>query len=214
MPKARFTPLRKSTVNRLRRVVGRSRRTFNQRVKSAVLRNIETKHQIYNFGATGITTSPTYISIYRSMFQAQGSGESTFIGNRVNLQSLRVKGVITQADNSNLLRVVCFRPTSKYEPADGDTDIFNNAAQPLLSSLDKHFVKKVMMDRLYTLNSDTSSHDQQRVIGRTFNLHNQKLDLTAVGDPNYQLCWCFVSDSAVASNPTVEMTHELRIKDA
>ena len=148
------------------------------------------------------------------MFAAQGAGESTFIGNEVRLQSLRIKGVITQADNSNLLRMVLFRPTSKYEPADGDTDIFNNAAQPLLSSLDKHFVKRVYMDRLYTLNVGSSDDDQQKVVGRTYNLKNAKLDLTAIEEPNYQLCWCFVSDSGVASNPTVTMTHELRIKDA
>lgn len=190
------------------------KQSLNQRVKRAILRNIETKHQIYNFGATGVTTTPQYISIYRNMFQNQGSGESNFIGNQVRLQSLRVKGVITQADSSNLLRVVCFRPTSKYEPADGDTDIFNNPVQPLLSSLDKNFVRRVYMDRLYTLNTGTAQNDQQRVIGRTWNLKNAVLDLTALADPNYQLCWCFVSDSGVASNPTVEMTHELRIKDA
>lgn len=190
------------------------KQSLNQRVKRAILRNIETKHQIYNFGATGVTTTPQYISIYRNMFQNQGSGESTFIGNQVRLQSLRVKGVITQADSSNLLRVICFRPTSKYEPADGDTDIFNNPVQSLLSSLDKNFVRRVYMDRLYTLNTGTAQNDQQRVIGRTWNLKNAVLDLTALADPNYQLCWCFVSDSGVASNPTVEMTHELRIKDA
>lgn len=190
------------------------KQSLNTRVKRAILRNIETKHQIYNFGATGVSTTPQYISIYRNMFQSQGAGQSNFIGNQVRLQSLRVKGVITQADDSNLLRVICFRPTSKYEPADGDTDIFNNASQTLLSSLDKNFVRRVYMDRLYTLNSDTSAHDQQRVVGRTWNLKNAVLDLTALSDPNYQLCWCFVSDSAVVSNPTVEMTHELRLKDA
>ena len=192
----------------------RSSRTFNQRVKSVVLRNIETKHQIYNFGSTGISTTPYYVSIYRNMFSSQGAGQSQFIGNQVSLQSLRVKGVLTQSDNSNLVRCICFRPVSKYEPADGDTDIFNNPTQPLLSSLDKNFVKKVMMDRLYTLNVGSSDDDQQRIISRTWNLRNAKLNLTELDDPNYQLCWCFVSDSGVAGNPTVEMTHELRIKDA
>lgn len=183
-------------------------------VNSLIKSNIESKHQIYNFGATGVTTTPMYISVYRNMFNTQGSGESDFIGNMVRLQSLRVKGVLTQADNSNLVRCILFRPTSKYEPASGDTDIFNNPIQPLLSSLDKNFVHSVKMDRLYTLNSDTSAHDQQKVISRTYNLRNAKLDLTSLADPNYQLCWCFVSDSGVASNPTVEMTHELVLKDA
>ena len=148
------------------------------------------------------------------MFATQGAGQSQFIGNRVRLQHLRVKGIVTQADDSNLLRLICFKPTAKYEPADGDRDIFNNEVQPLLSSLDKNYVRRVYMDRLYTLNSATAAHDQQRIVGRTFNLRNAPLDLTAVEDPNYQLCWCFVSDSGVAGNPTVEFTHELTIKDA
>lgn len=185
-----------------------------QQVKRIVKNNIETKHQIYNFGVTGISSTPEYISVYRNMFATQGAGESTFIGNEVRLQSLRVKGVLTQADASNLVRVILFKPTPKYEPALGDTDIFNNPVQPLLSSLDRNFVKNVKMDRLYTLNSDTSAHDQQKVIGRTFNLRNAKLDLTALSDPNHQLCWCFVSDSSLPSNPSVQMTMELRVKDA
>lgn len=197
-----------------RRPTRKLTKTQKKQVLTMVKSNIETKHQIYNFGATSVTTAPKYISIYRNMFASQGSGQSQFIGNQVRLQHLRVKGVITQADASNLLRLICFRPTAKYEPADGETDIFNNAVQPLLSSLDKNFVRRVYMDRLYTLNTGTTQNDQQRVIGRTFNLRNARLDLTALADPNYQLCWCFVSDSGIAGNPSVEMTHELRLKDA
>lgn len=183
-------------------------------VRRIVKSNIETKHQIYNFGATSVTTAPEYISVYRNMFSSQGTGQSSFIGNIVRLQSLRVKGLLTQADRTNLMRVILFRPTAKYEPAAGDTEIFNNAAQVLLSSLDRTFVRRVYMDRLYTLNAPDGDTDQQKVIGRTFNLRNAKLDLTALSDPNYQLCWCFVSDSGLPGNPTVEMTHELRLKDA
>lgn len=197
------------------RSAGLSKKQRKQ-VSSIVKSNIETKHQIYNFGNVGVSSDPTYISVYRSMFASQGSGQSTFIGNQVRLQSLRVKGVLAQQDSSNLMRCILFRPTPKYEPADGDTDIFNNAAQPLLSSLDRNFVREIKMDRVYTLNSDSVANNQQRVVGRTYNLRNAILDLTTLQDPNYQLCWCFVSDSSPVSllHPTVDMTHELRLKDA
>lgn len=189
-------------------------KTQAKQVQAIVEKNIEVKHQIYNFGNTGVSTTPVYISVYRNMFSSQGSGESEFIGNMVRLQSLRVKGILNQADNSNLVRCILFRPASKYEPTAGDTDIFNNPTVPLLSSLDRNFVRRVYMDRLYTLNIGSNDDDQQKVVGKTFNLRNARLDLTALSDPNYQLCWCFVSDSAVASHPLVQMTHELQLRDA
>lgn len=187
-----------------------------KQVKSMVLSNIETKHQIYNFGTTNITTDVAYYPVWSSMFGVQGAGQSSFIGNEVRLQRMRLRGVLTQGDSSNVVRIMLIRPTPKYDPTLGSTDIFNNAIQPLYSSIDRKFVSRIYWDRLYTLNAGNALRNQQRVLAKTLNFRNRVLDLTALGAPNEDLYWVCVSDSAPLSlvHPSFEMTHELQLKDA
>ncbi len=197
-----------------RRARGLSK-TQKRQVSTLVKSNIETKvihHTLQPVG--GIPDTTQFLNIMDEFINSQGVTSSEFIGKEVRLQSLRLNGMIQQADNSNVVRLILFRARGDYTPAAGNTELFHSPSNPLFSALNRSFVGRVVMDRVLVLNdANVDSDDIKRVV-KYVNFKNQRLLLKAVADATQLWYLMYVSDSQFVSHPYINLNMTMRIKDA
>lgn len=212
----RLTNAQKSRLVRGARRHYKSRRMtkgLRKAVSAQIRRNIETKLIHHTLTTTADSTTQFY-NIMNSFLNQQGVESDDFVGREVRLQSLRLKGSLVQADNSNILRVVIFRARGTYIPVAGDTDMFESTNQPLYSALDRANVGEVLMDRLYVLNTGDASNDDIKIITKYINFKNRRLLLRTVAESVQQYYIMYVSDSNFANHPRVLFNMTLKLKDA
>lgn len=188
-------------------------RTTNSRIarvaKRVIARNIETKQAESTASGTASTTIVS-VNLLDPIFNAQGPSSNEFIGNEVRLQSLNIRGYFTQADSSNLMRVVIVR--LRGCPVDIN-NVFLNKGIPLLSLLDNAFVKHVYMDRMVTLNGSTQN-DALSFLKRNINFKNRKYHLQNVSDVAESVLMFMVTDSLLPGHPGYKLLWNVKWKDA
>jgi len=177
---------------------------------NVVLDNIETKKKQISL-ITNVSSTIQNVSFLDRVFGTQGTTSTEFIGANVRLQSLSLRALFTQADTTNLMRVLLVR--MRGCPVDKN-DLFVDKTVPLLSDLNSTYIKKVYMDRMIFLRPTASGVSDYQYVIKNVNFANRRLYFDGVGDTmeDYQLV--MVSDSAIGPNPNAVLYWTVRWKDA
>ena len=180
-------------------------------VKSTTLRAIETKMIVANESATS-GVSVTYVNLFETLLDQQGVGSSSFIGREVLLESLRIKGLLIQADSSNVMRLFVIKLKGDSDPG----DVMQQPLLPLYSDFNPSAVARIYMDRFVVLNQPggTGRALFTKFINKLIKLKYTKLRMTGVGEIPVQYLMGFVSDSGFTAHPAFNYNLTLRYKDA
>lgn len=212
-------PYRRRTYRR-RRPTGNKSRKWTNAVKRVVNKQLETKHHRVLVEG-GITTAGAVEEL--NTVDSQGVASGQFIGQEIRQVFLRIRGKLTQADSSNVVRVVVFRPTTqavemmKLEGS-GITDFFYNPGGALYSAWKRPWVDQVYYDRTRLLNMAAGQNDhialldiKQRLGGLRYKFDETGTGSTTKGSQSIMIG--FISDSALTPNPTYEIESVLYYKD-
>lgn len=191
-------------------------------VKRIAYSTQETKHHRVNVAATGMPAAG--FSVELNTVDAQGVASGEFVGQEIRQIGIRLKGYLSQADNSNLVRMVIVTPTAnkEAETAQGKafTDDLFYAGDPLLQPFRESAVKKVYLDRLVVLNMSNGQNDKIYVFNEWIKLKMKKYivdesSLPAGGILGAQKVYlALISDSSLPSHPTLNLASCLYYKDA
>jgi len=146
----------------------------------------------------------------------QGVGAAQYVGTTIRPTYVMIKGLITPADATNLVRVFVIQVITTGTPTVSNLlQSVGNIRAPL-SSLDVHYDKtyRVLADRLYSV--DTTS-----VVQKYFKI---KIGMRQMRPIHFQgasgayetggLYVLAVSDSAIAAHPIMRMYWRIHYKDA
>ena len=150
----------------------------------------------------------------------QGEASDDRIGNRINLLSQSIMLNMSNGDANNTIRVLCVEMYENYTPATA-TGIFNPVTQPfvgsILAQVDRQKVKRVLYDRVSTLNPHWQGATIYRYkkgyvkFGKT-GKQIQYIDGTPEPSKGH-IYWVFVSDSVVATHPRLQYSIMTRYTD-
>jgi len=203
---------------------GLKSRKFTNAVKRIVNREIETKH--HRVAADDISFDTDGQVIELNSIDSQGVASGQFIGQEVRQWYLKVRGQVQQADGSNVVRVVCFRPTcSAMEELRADNitlaDFFyeNTPTLSLYAPWREAMVDSVYYDKTMVLNQTTGQNDKITQFSIRQKLNGMKLKYIEGGDPALSqvsplIYLGFLSDSGLVSHPVAVYHSTLYYKDA
>lgn len=180
-----------------RRKYGRKRHTSRRTIKKVVNKildsKIEKKRISYTWNASTVGTTPAETNLTASIIEGTSSNER--VGHSVTLTGLYGKFTVTAADDSNVVRLVIYRPRDPADNLANDALTVKGSIDP-----DKYFVYS---DRLVLVSAITKYLAQT-----TFKLNMNNLKCrydTATGEAIQNPVRVFqVSDSAVSSHPTLD----------
>jgi len=150
---------------------------------------------------------------------AQGSTDTTRVGDRIRLDSLHFSFYFTAGDTTNLCRIVLFQwfpPSGSFAPVIG-TNLFLTTGS-ILAPISQYLVDfesnfRVLYDKLFYLSTTvTQSGTIQHIDVRKFPQRN--LQYVAGGTSGSgHLYRLVISDSAAVPNPTICSTWLVRFTD-
>lgn len=152
---------------------------------------------------------------------SQGVASGQYLGQEIRQMSLRLRGLLTQADANNLARVIVFTPTAEGQVliTSGSTvnDMFYSpvGSDSLFSFVRESLVSRVYYDRMHVLNIASNQNDMTRFLRLSINLHMKKYIInegTVSGSNKIYLG--LISDSGVTTHPTLNFESFLAYKDA
>lgn len=194
-------------------------KTQKKQVKNMLLQEVESKFTETSF-ATTIDHSGSILAID---VPAQGDSDQQRNGDAIRPMKLSLRGVITQGDTSNVVRVIVFR-----------WNLFPTALAPLVSSVllsaslgganaplshysHDHIQAKqstILMDRTYYVGDNGNGYIAR--LRKDINLKKQRMMQFNAGsatDARYRYYILVVSDSAVATHPGFNCIARLHYKD-
>ncbi len=193
-------------------VVRRTKKQTKTLSKSQVQRmiqgNLETKQHSQGW-TTPVTVGTPGIGGFHQVLTgvAQGDTQNLRDGNQITVTGIHSRWVITNADSTNLVRVVF------YMPKNVDDQVLDSIVG--IIDQDKY---NVLYDKLIPVNS---SHQQVLInFNRKFNKGSRKgIRCVFNGASNTQytdnvIKLYIISDSAASSHPTVQGSHITYFKDA
>lgn len=152
---------------------------------------------------------------------SQGVASGQFVGQEIRQMSLRLRGMLTQADSSNLARVIIFTPTAEGQVllTAGSTvnSLFYATAgsDSLYSFVREALVARVYFDRNYILNIASGQNDHTRFIRLSINLHMKKYIVNeGTSSGSNKIYLGLISDSGLATHPSLNFESFLAYKDA
>lgn len=192
---------------------------FRSAVKSCVGKQAETYHHRVQQSATAVNSAG--ILVETSSVDTPGDSSGEFRGQEISMTALNIRSMVQQADSSNVVRTVLFRPTAKGQQMINDganfADLFYNPARAIYSSWLPGAIEKVYFDRTLTLNGHGSDDIKlmrinQRLGGLKYKIVEADLgQSTPAGSPVIFL-GC-VSDSNFSPSPNLEFESILYYKD-
>lgn len=204
---------------------GLKSRKFKNAVRRIVNTQIETKHHRVSDDSLSFSTSGQVVEL--NSIDSQGVSSGQFIGQEVRQWYLKVRGQVQQADGSNVVRVVMFRPTCAaldemrengltlseffYESGSG-LSLYAPWREPMVDS--------VYYDKTIVLNQTTGQNDKIQMFSIRQKLNGLKLKYiegSAGGNVSQVtpiILLGFISDSGVVTHPTALYHSTLYYKDA
>lgn len=192
-------------------------KNFNSAVQKVVNRNIETKHHRVLDDAS-VSTDGYLLEL--NTLDAQGTASGQFIGQEVKQVGVRIRGLVRQADANNVCRMVIFTPTTAGEvelTANGFTSVFYDTGSALFSPMRESLIRRVYSDRTFSLNIASGQNDKIRLLNQWVKLYGKKYKFFEGSVPatgSQKLYLGMVSDSGIATHPSIEVHSILYFKDA
>lgn len=187
-------------------------------VASQLANNIERKNA-QGFIFQSVSTTTFFAELLDLLLDPQGQSvsEGGWIGSEIRLQNMMVRWELAQADSTQSYRMIIFEPQPNYAPTTGSTALLETSAKPFISSLNREYVKRVYLDRVY-FQGGTNSGGTQITRGRKFiKLRNRLVKFQQPGVQtvaNVKLYCCLLSDSSVATHPSMAVLLDLSYTDA
>lgn len=190
-------------------------------VKSELKKEIEAKW--YDRVSTGNADNASLAVVNPCTGLVRGTGVSGYIGSSIKPIGLEIRGQLIAADPpGNTMRMIIIQDKTTSTVPTINT-MFNTAlgAAYIYCPLNKDFTDtfRVLKDKVYLLTNDGAA--ASNFLPRNFRIFIsakklRKLTFTTVaGNADSGSIWiCFVSDSAVAANPTWGLTTRLNYTDA
>lgn len=169
-------------------------------VNRKLIKGVEIKHKDHDSDTTASTT-PVFVSL--TAFSA-GTGDNQRVGSAVQPHSLEVTLQMSEADNTNVFRVIFFQ----WLGDDGDNpptqaDLLATTGDAI-SQRQYHRRKqyRLISDQIYS--SSNTGNSNQLVVRKRFKLKNYKqcrFDGSTT-DGNNMIYMMYMSDSGAATHPT------------
>lgn len=204
---------------------GLKSRKFKNAVRRIVNSEIETKHHRVTADDLSFSTDGQVIEL--NSIDSQGVGSGQFIGQEVRQWYLKVRGQVQQADSTNVVRVVCFRPTcaaleEMRENALTLAEFFyeSTPSLSLYAPWRESMVDSVYYDKTMILNQTTQQNDKIQMFNIRQKLNGLKLKYIEgsaggnVSQVSPIILLGFLSDSGVSAHPTAVFHSTLYYKDA
>lgn len=205
---------------RKRRTIRRPKKSIKMMVKrvvnSAIRKNTELKYYDY-----ATTTSVDYAgTFYQLSAIAQGDTDVQRDGDKLTAKRCRIRGTVTTGDTTQVFRVICFRwkqntlsvaPTQTYLLSPYTSSV-QAAYCPM--NHDTQANMQVLYDKTYVLNSVSKP---QLLINISLNLSKLpkvSYDAGSTTNGNNQIYMYVVSDSAVATHPSINFISRLSFVDS
>jgi len=207
-------PTRNRRTRRTTRYKGRS---FNTAVQKVVNRNIESKHHRVT-DSSSVSTNGYLLEL--NTIDSQGVSSGQFLGQEVKQVGVRIRGMVKQADASNVVRMMIFTPTTAGEgelQQNGFTSLFYDPVDALFSPHREPMVRRIYSDRTFALNMASGQNDKLRLLNQWVKLYGKKYKVLEGANPppgSQKLYLGVVSDSSVVSHPTIDIHSILFFKDA
>jgi len=201
----------------------RTRKVLSKAVRKEVRKiaydTQETKHHRVD---DVVTFSNSGSLVELNTVDSQGVASGQFIGQEIRQMSLRLRGLLTQADSSNIARVIVFSPTAEGQVLLTAGSIVNDmfysptGSDSLYSFVRESLVARVYHDRMYVLNMANGQDDYTRFLRLNINLHMKKyrVNETPPISGSNKIYLGLISDSGVTNHPTLNFESFLAYKDA
>lgn len=186
-------------------------------MKEAAFSTQETKHHrvedLISFSSSG-----TLVEL--NTVDSQGVTSGSFIGQEIRQMGIRIRGKLSQADSSNVVRLTIFTPSTAFEARLESGVALPNDLYYLptnWSAIREAHVKKTYLDTNMVLNQSDASNDKIKLLKLWVDLKMKKFKYLegitpATGsDKVYML---IMSDSALIPHPRLEYSSTLYYKDA
>lgn len=222
MPYRRKGTYTKKRTYRKRGVNSQTRRIARQEAKKVVAKEIESK--IYDGSTADVGVDYSGTSAVWSMTadpvagtaMTQGISDYQYLGSKINPTHLTVRGLWTHvATENNMVRVILVQVIVSGTPTLANLlESVGNIRAPL-SPYDRTYndTYRVLADRMYTTN------DQRPIVPFKIKVPGKKLRFIHFADGSGTvergaIYLCAISDSAVASHPSIQFVHRMFYKDA
>lgn len=188
-------------------------------VSRALKTNIETKHST-GYIDQSVGTNTFFVELVDLLMSTPGQGvqSSGWVGNEIRLQGLATRWELALGDTTNSYRMILFVPQPNYAPNVGSTFLFNTPNKPFLSTLNREYVRQVLLDRVI-FQGGVNSGGTQITRGRKYiKLRNRLCKFQSPGgiqaEANVHIYACMVTDSSIAPHPRMTMLLDLGYTDA
>lgn len=211
-------------------------RRFQAGVMRVLNREVETKHHRWTDWSDGVSISNFGIlSSWEGGINGLGPNfgddatrQGGLIGNEADQLGFHMRGVLVQADDYNVVRMVVFTPTTtgcqlardiQSQVAGKHPSQFmmnTNSGEALYSTLERELVEKKYVDTLINLNG--FGNKASRVINKYIKLNSKKLKLQQNPDNSLTqdkpIFILLLSDSTVPTDPSIKLETICYYKDA
>lgn len=184
-------------------------------IKAELKRNLEPKYNMFYNNSLGIDTTGNVSEIISN---SQGSTDVAHIGDQIELSSIYFNYYVTNADTTNIVRVVLIQ-TRGYTPS-AAADIFQvSGSDSVLTSPYHHDVMQtglltVLYDRLHCLDTYNPLQQHKGWIPMKYVKNKVQFDAGSSDVLNGDLYLITISDSSAVSHPTINVNVLYNYTDA
>lgn len=205
---------RRRTYRRRPQNKGGVRRVVRREAKKAIAKEIETKASDVSLAASSVDYTTGVVQALHANL-TPGTGANQYIGTRIHPVYLHIRYKVHAGDPQNLLRVIIIQTRTAGVPTLANTlESVSNVRAPLSDyEVDYNHTYTVLYNRIHTLDDANFNTQLGEVKIRMKRLRAMYYTAGAAIERGglYFLC---ISDSAIATHPTVEFYSRLHYKDA
>lgn len=178
-------------------------------------RSVETKYVDTNVVAGAVSSTGSLGCLNTPIL---GTNAAQRIGEKVTNSSLIIKGTLTYADPTNLIRLIVFWAKQPHGTAPFPADILSTSASaPITSNRNwpqrKGF--KVIFDRVYLLNDSDLRQRKFKIWKKLKGVHTMYVTNTGTfADIDQNALWfMYISDSGIVAHPTITFNARWKYRD-
>lgn len=201
---------------------GNKNNVLSKRVKKAIKKiafsTQETKHHRVS---EDIAFANVGTLVQLNTVNSQGVASGQFVGQEIYQMWLKLRGLLTQADSSNVTRVVIFTPTMEGERLISGganvNDMFysTTGSDSLYSYFRESLTKKIYYDKIHILNIANGQNDKTTFVKLFIDLKMKKYKVHETSPTGSDIIYLgLISDSGMPSDPVFNFESFLAYKDA
>lgn len=213
-------PYKRKTYTRRRRPVANKtvKRVARYEAKKVLDKEVETKQTDVSLAASSVDYTTGVVQALHANLTV-GTGANQYLGTRIHPIYLHIRYKIAAADLTNIVRIIIVQVRAGGVPTLANTlESVSNVRAPLSDyEVDYNHTYTVLFNRLITVEGGNAPGSSTFRIGE-IKIRPKKLRAmfwTAAGTiERGGIYFLAISDSAIASHPTVEFYSRLHYKDA